>query len=75
MSAKCAISGKKPQSGNNVSHANNKTKRRFLPNLQKVTLLVNGQKKQVRVCTRSLRTLAKNGRMVNSEGVVFEFVK
>ena len=38
MSKICEISGKKPMSGNNVSHANNRTKRRFLPNLQSVKL-------------------------------------
>ena len=72
MSAKCVISGKCPRKGNNVSHANNKTKRLFRPNLQKATLLVNGCKKQVSVSTRSLRTLAKKGRMVSKEGVVYE---
>ncbi len=74
MSAKCAITGKGPKVGNNVSHANNKTKRRFMPNLQKVTLLVNGRKKSVRVSTRALRTLAKNGRMTNEQGDVFEIL-
>ena len=38
MSKVCEISGKKPMSGNNVSHANNRTKRRFIPNLQNVKL-------------------------------------
>jgi len=74
MSAKCAITGKGPKAGNNVSHANNKTKRRFKPNLQKTTLLINGRKKQVMVCTRALRSLAKKGRMVNAEGDVFELI-
>lgn len=75
MSAKCAISGKGPIRGNNVSHANNRTARRFRPNLQKVTLMVNGRKKSVLVSARSLRTLAKNGRATNAAGDVFEFPK
>ncbi len=74
MSAKCAISGVGPKSGNNVSHAHNKTKRRFKPSLQKATLMVNGRKKQVLVSARSLRTLTKKGRMVNKQGVVFELL-
>ncbi len=57
MSKECEICGKKPQVGNNVSHANNKTKRRFLPNLQKVRAqLASGQVKRLQVCTRCLRS-------------------
>ena len=57
MGKECAICGKKPQVGNNVSHANNKTKRRFMPNLQKVrTQLPNGQVKKITVCTRCIRS-------------------
>lgn len=57
MSQVCDICGKRPQTGNNVSHANNKNKRRFLPNLQKVRArMQNGSVKRVRVCTRCLRT-------------------
>lgn len=52
----CDLCGKGPQSGNNVSHANNKTKRVFNPNLQTVKALVNGAPKRIRVCTRCLRT-------------------
>ena len=74
MSAKCAITGKKPVSGNNVSHAHNKTKRLFKPNLQKATLLVNGARRNVRVSAIALRTLDKTGRMVNAEGDVFELL-
>ncbi len=57
MGKECAICGKKPQTGNNVSHANNKTKRRFSPNLQQVRAkLASGQVKKIRVCTRCLRS-------------------
>lgn len=57
MSKVCAACGKKPHSGNNVSHANNKTKRRFEPNLQKVRVqLASGEVKTMAVCTRCLRS-------------------
>ncbi len=57
MSQECEICGKRPQVGNNVSHANNKSKRRFLPNLQKVRAqLKSGEVKSLRVCTRCLRS-------------------
>jgi large subunit ribosomal protein L28 len=57
MSKQCDICGKKPQVGNNVSHANNKTKRRFNPNLQQVRAeLPSGEVKRIQVCTRCLRS-------------------
>ncbi|MDY0306402.1 50S ribosomal protein L28 [Desulfovibrio aminophilus] len=57
MSQICDICGKIPQSGNNVSHANNKSKRRFLPNLQKVRHQApNGQVMTVSACTRCIRS-------------------
>jgi large subunit ribosomal protein L28 len=56
MAKRCEVCGKGPVSGNNVSHAHNVTRRRFLPNLQKIRALVNGQAKQVRICTRCLRS-------------------
>ncbi|THB67872.1 MAG: 50S ribosomal protein L28 [Desulfovibrio sp.] len=57
MSKQCDICGKKPQVGNNVSHANNKSKRRFEPNLQSVRAqLDSGQVKKISVCTRCLRS-------------------
>ena len=57
MANKCEICGKTPQVGFNVSHANNKTKRRFKPNLQKVrTQLSSGRVARVKVCTRCLRS-------------------
>ena len=55
MSWKCEICGKRPSVGNNVSHANNRTKRRWLPNVQKVRAVVNGQVKRIRVCTKCLK--------------------
>lgn len=57
MSKVCDICGKGPQVGNNVSHANNKTKRRFMPNLQSVrTQLQSGEVKRFKVCTQCIRT-------------------
>ena len=62
MSRKCAISGKGPMAGNNVSHANNKTKRRFLPNLRVVRIVQeDGTKKKIRISAKELRTMRKNG--------------
>jgi large subunit ribosomal protein L28 len=53
----CAICGKKPSVGNNVSHANNKTKRRWQPNLQEVRAAVaGGGVKRILVCTRCIRS-------------------
>ena len=57
MGQHCAFCGKAPRVGNNVSHANNKTKRRFLPNLQRVRArLCSGEVRYVMVCTRCLRS-------------------
>ena len=55
MAFKCEICGKGPLVGNQVSHANNKTKKRTLPNLQRVRALVNGSHRRLRVCTRCLK--------------------
>jgi large subunit ribosomal protein L28 len=55
MSRQCAICGKKPQFGHNISHAHNVTNRRWLPNLQRVRALVNGVPKRIRVCTSCLQ--------------------
>jgi large subunit ribosomal protein L28 len=52
----CDICQKRHQSGHNVSHANNRTKRVFKPNLQTVRALINGAAKRIRVCTRCLRS-------------------
>jgi len=55
--AECYVCGKKRVSGHNVSHANNKTKRWIMPNLQRVKIVVdNGGTKRVSVCTRCLRS-------------------
>jgi len=56
MAFACEICGKKRQVGNNVSHANNRTKRVFRPNLQMVRALVRGTARRLRVCTRCLRS-------------------
>jgi large subunit ribosomal protein L28 len=63
MSKVCAVTGKKPLSGNNVSHANNKSKRRQLPNLQVKRIWDEEGKKWVkmRISARGLRTLDKAG--------------
>jgi large subunit ribosomal protein L28 len=63
MAKRCIISGKGVQVGNNVSHANNKTKRRFLPNLQVASLLSDalGASVRLRLSTRGLRTIEHNG--------------
>jgi large subunit ribosomal protein L28 len=56
MARTCDICGKKPTVGNNISHAHNKTKRRFLPNLQTVRIRENGRVRKAKVCTRCIRT-------------------
>ncbi|MEA3348903.1 MAG: 50S ribosomal protein L28 [Pseudomonadota bacterium] len=56
MARVCDICGKKPLVGNNVSHANNKTKKVSRPNLQEVKTVVNGQRRKVKVCTRCIRS-------------------
>jgi large subunit ribosomal protein L28 len=63
MARVCQITGKKPMIGNNVSHANNKTKRRFLPNLQYRRFWVETEKRWVslRVSCAGLRTIDKKG--------------
>jgi large subunit ribosomal protein L28 len=63
MARKCAITGKGVQVGNNVSHANNKTKRRFLPNLQVISLLSEalGGPVRIRLSTHAIRTIEHNG--------------
>lgn len=55
MARRCEICDKGPLVGNNVSHANNKTKRRSLPNLQRVKANVGGRAMRVRICTRCLK--------------------
>jgi large subunit ribosomal protein L28 len=55
MAFKCELCGKGPLVGNQVSHANNKTKKRSLPNLQRVRAMVDGSHRRIRVCTRCLK--------------------
>ncbi len=56
MSKMCEICGKKPATGNNVSHAHNKTRRRWLPNLQKIRVATEHGNKAMKVCTRCIRS-------------------
>ena len=59
MSMKCQLTGKTFQSGNNVSHAKNRTRRRFLPNLQNISFISEklGKSIQLRVATSTIRTV------------------
>ena len=63
MARRCELTRKAPMAGNNVSHANNKTRRRFIPNLQQATMLSETLGKSVtfRVCTSAIRTVEKRG--------------
>ena len=63
MAKVCVVTGKKPMSGNNVSHANNKTRRRFEPNLQQKRFWVPSEKRWVKlkVSTSAIRTITKVG--------------
>lgn len=63
MSRVCQITGKRPRSGNNVSHANNKTKRKFYPNLHKKRFYIPEEDKWItlKVSSTALRTINKNG--------------
>ncbi|MCK4508993.1 MAG: 50S ribosomal protein L28 [Desulfuromonadales bacterium] len=56
MANQCDVCGKKPMTGNNVSHAHNKTKRVFQPNLQKVRAVKDGSVRSMKVCTRCIRS-------------------
>jgi large subunit ribosomal protein L28 len=56
MARKCDICGKGPVAGHNVSHAHNKTRRVFRPNLHKVRTMVGGTRTTLRVCSRCLRS-------------------
>ncbi len=63
MARRCQVTGKGVLTGNNVSHANNKTRRRFLPNLQETALLSDalGQMVRLRLSTNAIRTIEHNG--------------
>ena len=56
MAKVCEICGKKPITGNNVSHSHHKTRRRWLPNLQRVRAQINGTIKRIKVCTNCLKS-------------------
>ena len=56
MAKVCEVCGKKPIVGNNVSHSHHKTRRRWLPNLQRVRAMINGTKKRIKVCTNCLKS-------------------
>ena len=70
MSKKCELTGKSPLKGHNVSHANNKTKRRFLPNLKKVSF-------KSEILKKSLKLTVSNAgvRSVDKKGSFDEFIK
>ena len=63
MSNKCELTGKRPLKGHNVSHANNRTRRRFLPNLQNASMQsdILNRKVKLRVSTSAMRTVEKHG--------------
>ena len=63
MSRVCQVTGKRPMSGNNVSHANNRTRRRFLPNLQNKRIWVESENRfvKLRISQNGLRTIDKKG--------------
>ena len=63
MSRRCSITGKGGLAGNNVSHAHNRTRRRFLPNVQNTSMLSEalGQSVRLKLSTRAIRTIEKNG--------------
>jgi large subunit ribosomal protein L28 len=56
MAQVCELCGKGPQFGNNISHANNVTRRRWNPNLQSVKAVTNGNSRRMRVCTSCIKT-------------------
>jgi len=60
MSKVCELCGKGPTTGNLVSHSNRHTRRRWLPNLMKVSFMIKGTPKTVKVCTRCMRSLKRS---------------
>lgn len=72
MTRMCQVTGKRPMSGNNVSHANNKTKRRFLPNLQQHRFWLEDERRWI-----SLRLSTKGIRIIDKLGIkkVLEMIK
>ena len=78
MARRCAITGKKPMSGHNVSHANNRTKRRFLPNLitKRIFVPEMGRTVRLKISTSALRTIQKKGllKTLKDEGLTLRDV-
>jgi large subunit ribosomal protein L28 len=60
MSKTCEVCGKHPESGNTVSHAHNKSKRIFFPNLRTIRTKVNGTQRRMKVCMKCLKAMAKS---------------
>ena len=56
MARTCEICGKRRSVGNNVSHAHNKTRRRWMPNIQKIKIVLNGRATRTNVCTRCIKS-------------------
>jgi large subunit ribosomal protein L28 len=79
MSRKCKLTGKRPLVGNFVSHANNRTKRRQIPNLQRKRLFVEelGRSVRVRLSARALRTVSRKGLVpyVEAQGLKIEDIE
>lgn len=63
MARRCGVTGKGVQSGNNVSHAHNKSRRRFLPNMQNVSMMSDtlGRRVRIRISANGIRTIEQNG--------------
>lgn len=61
MASRCDLTGKRAQSGNNVSFSLRRTKRKFKPNLQKKTFVVDGERITMTLSTQAIRTLRKKG--------------
>ena len=62
VAQRCDMCGKAPASGSNVSHSNRHTKRRFRPNIQRASILLEGEPIRLKVCTRCLRSFYKAGK-------------
>ena len=70
MARRCQVTGKGPLVGNNVSHANNKTKRRQLPNLRSVKItLEDGTRKKIKVAASTLRTMKKKAAKATAQTI------
>ncbi|MBU1100155.1 MAG: 50S ribosomal protein L28 [Bacteroidetes bacterium] len=77
MARRCQLTGVGPTSGNSISHAHNKTKRRFLPNLQKKRIWVKELNRfvTIKLSTSALRTIAKNGTADLAKGINSKQIK